>query len=295
MGRELLKLPAARAILERLKPSLGDDLERLLTRAPEAELAMTFNAQRAIHAHHLANYFAYRAAQPDLELDGAIGHSMGVVAALVAAGALSVEDSGFFLRARAQAFADVCKTFAEPMGLAAVSTEDFNDVIAAAGEVPGVSVALYNTIGRGTIGGTVAALEAFQRKAQEEDWPVKVNILRVEGPYHTKAFSPCKPALAAAAARLDIRAPQRPLFMGTSGRRESAPERIRALLVAQADSCELHLAAVRAAYAAGCRGFLEVAYKPQPITWLAEQLREGDGAPWPGVFARAVRSEDLSA
>jgi [acyl-carrier-protein] S-malonyltransferase len=288
MGKALLKLPAAKAIVDRLKPSLGEDLERLLTETPDPELALTFNAQRAIHAHHVACFFAYKAAHPELQLDGAIGHSMGVVAALVAAGALSVEDSGSFIRARAQAFSDVCKTFAEPMGLAAVSTDDFNDVVEAVGEVPGVSVALYNTIGRGTIGGTVAALEAFQRKAQDEDWPVKVKILKVEGPYHTSAFAPCKPALKAAAAKLAIRKPDVPVFMGTSGQAETEPERIRALLVDQADGTEKHLAAVKAAYAAGCRGFLEIAHKPQPVTWLKEQV-PADAA------ALAVPVADLSA
>ncbi|MFI5348800.1 MAG: acyltransferase domain-containing protein, partial [Elusimicrobiota bacterium] len=145
MGVELLKKPAARAVIERLKPSLGSDLEPLLTTMPDAELALTFNAQRAIHASHVAHWLAYAAAHPGLELDGAIGHSMGVVAALVAAGALSVEDSGVFIAARARAFSDCCKTFPEPMGLAAVSTDDFNDVAESAAEVPGVSVALWNT------------------------------------------------------------------------------------------------------------------------------------------------------
>jgi [acyl-carrier-protein] S-malonyltransferase len=287
MGRDLLKIPAAREIVERLKPSLGEDLEHLLTEMPNEELALTFNAQRAIHAHHLANFFAYKAKSPGLALDGAIGHSMGVVAALTAAGALSVEDSGLFIRARAQAFSDVCKTFAEPMGLAAVSTDDFNDVVEAVSEVPGVSVALHNTRGRGTIGGTVAALEAFQKKAQDEDWPVKIKILRVEGPYHTTAFSPCKPALQAAAAKLDLQAPSVPAYMGTSGKAETDPHRIRALLVDQADGTELHLAAVRAAHAAGRRRFLEAAYKPQPITWLSDQLPAGE------YEALAVKTEEL--
>jgi [acyl-carrier-protein] S-malonyltransferase len=293
MGRDLLKIPAAKAIVDRLKPSLGADLERLLTETPDPELALTFNAQRAIHACHLANFFAYKSKNPEFVLDGAIGHSMGVVAALVAAGALSLEDSGVFMRARAQAFSDTCKAFSEPMGLAAVTTDDFNDAAEAAAEVPGVSVALYNTITRGTLGGTTAALEAFQRKAQDEDWPMKMKLLRVEGPYHTKAFSPCKPALAAAAATLALRAPSVPVFMGTSGKAETDPERIRTLLVDQADGTEWHLAAVRAAYAAGCRHFLEAAYKPQPVTWISDQLRDEAGAMLPGVETKAVRTEDL--
>ncbi len=277
MGRALWRLPAAREVLERLRPLLGDDLEAVMTTMPDPELALTFNAQRCIHACHVAGWAAYAALENPGELGGAVGHSMGVVAALVAAGALSVEDSGAFIRARAQAFSDVCRTFPEPMGLAAVSTELFQDVVDEAQGFPGVSVALHNTIGRGTLGGTAKALEAFARKAEEEGWPVKIKVLKVEGPYHTAAFSPCKPALQKAAAALKLRAPKCPVFMGTSGKAETDPERIRELLAAQADSPELHLSAVQAAYDAGCRRFIEVAYKPQPVTWLPDQLRAEDG------------------
>lgn len=281
MGLELLKNPAAKAVIDRLKPSLGADLEILLTTMPEAELALTFNAQRAIHASHVAHWAAYAAARPELELDGAIGHSMGVVAALVAAGALTIEDSGIFIAARAMAFSDCCKAFAEPMGLAAVSTDDFNDVVESAGEVEGVSVALWNTAGRGTLGGTLAALEAYSAKARAEDWPVKVKILKVEGPYHTAAFAPARAAMAATLAKLTVKAPSVPVFMGTSGKAETDPSRIKELLAEQTVACEKHLDAVRAAYAAGCRSFVEASFKPQPVTWLGEQLLDADGGKLP--------------
>lgn len=287
MCRELWKLPAAREILERLKPSLGEDLEQITTRMPEDQLALTFNAQRAIHAHHLGHWFAYRRENQE-PLAGAVGHSMGVVAALVAAGALTVEDSGVFIRARAQAFSDTCKTFPEPMGLAAVSTEDFQDIVDEAEAFPGVSVALHNTVGRGTLGGTVTALESFARKAQEEDWPVKIKVLKVEGPYHTAAFSPCRPVLQKAVAGLALKAPACPVFMGTSGKAETDPVRIGRLLAEQADSRERHLDAVRAAYAAGCRRFVEVSFKPQPVTWLRDQVPSD-------AQALAVTTADLAA
>lgn len=293
MGTELLKKPAARAVIERLKPSLGADLETLLTTMPEAELAKTFNAQRAIHASHVAHWLAYRAANPGLELDGAVGHSMGVVAALVAAEALSVEDSGRFIAARARAFSDCCAAFTEPMGLAAASSDEFADVAESVGEVPGVSVALWNTIGKGTLGGTLAALEAYAAKARDEDWPVKVKVLKVEGPYHTAAFAPAKAALAGALAGIEVKAPKVPVFMGTSGKAETDPGRIKELLAEQTVACERHLDAVRAAYAAGCRRFVEVSFKPQPVTWLSDQLRGEDGALLPGVEGVAVTTEQL--
>lgn len=275
MGLELLKNPAARAVIDRLKPALGADLEILLTTMAEAPLALTFNAQRAIHASHVAHWLAYKAAHPGLALDGAIGHSMGVVAALVAAEALSLEDSGLFIAARAKAFSDCCKAFPEPMGLAAASADDFQDVADSASEVPGVSVALWNTRTKGTLGGTTAALEAYAAKAVAEEWPVKVKVLKVEGPYHTAAFAPARAALAATLATITIKTPIVPVFMGTSGKAETDPVRIKELLAEQTVACERHLDAVRAAHAAGCRSFVEVSFKPQPVTWLNDQLEAG--------------------
>lgn len=295
MGEPLLKLACARAVIERLKPFLGADLEELLTTTSNEALARTANSQRAIHASHIAHWLAYRHAHPGLELSGAIGHSMGVVAALVAAEALTVEDSGRFIAERAKAFSDCCRSFREPMGLAAVSAEDFNDVAESTAEVPGVRVALWNTVGRGTLGGTLAALEAYRSKAAAEDWPVKIKVLKVEGPYHTPAFEPALAPLREALKTIDIRTPKVPVFMGTSGKAETDPPAIKELLIAQAAACERHLDAVRAAYAAGCRDFLEVSFKPQPIAWLSEQLVGADGARLPGVNAVAVTTAELEA
>ncbi|OGR87658.1 MAG: hypothetical protein A3J74_04140 [Elusimicrobia bacterium RIFCSPHIGHO2_02_FULL_57_9] len=291
MGLALWKIKSARGILERLKPSLGEDLEFIMTEMPDPQLALTFNAQRAIHAHHVANWLAYRSLHPEINLDGAIGHSMGVVAALVAAEALSVEDSGRFIRARAQAFYDVCKEFEAPMGLAALSTDFIGDIAQDINNFPGVSLALHNTIGRGVAGGKMTDLEALCRKIEDEGWPVKVKLLKVEGPYHTKAFSPCKDALQQALGQLEVKSPKVPVFMGSSGKQETDPARIRRLLVDQADSCELHMDAVWAAYDHGCRNFLEVAHKPQPVTWIKDQLQDEDGKLMPGVTTLAVKIE----
>lgn len=293
MCRELWKNKAAREILERLTPSLGGDLERATTEMPEEELARTFNAQRAIHAHHLGHWFAYRAAHPEVELDGAVGHSMGVAAALVAAGAMSVEDSGVFIRARAQAFADVCAAFKEPMGLAAVMTDFLGDYEEKIESFPGVSLALHNTIGRGTAGGTLASLEAFARHASEQGWPIKVQVLKVEGPYHTAAFKPAEAALLEALSSIAITAPKVPVFMGTSGKRESDPSEIAKLLATQPFTRERHFDSVWAAYDSGCRRFLEVAHKPQPVKWIADQLQDEDGKLMEGVSALAVRTSDI--
>lgn len=293
MCSELWKIPAAREVLERLEPTLGDDIEAVTTTMSGPELALTFNAQRALHAHHLGHYFAYRALNPDLELDGAIGHSVGVVAALVAAGAMTIEESGAFIRARAQVFADTCKAFDEPMGMAAVSTDYLPDLAERIEAFPGVSLALHNTIGSGTIGGKMAALSAFAPKAEADGCPVKVKLLEVEGPYHTEAFAPCESVLAKTLESIAVRPPKVPVFMGTSGKLETEPEAIKLLLARQPHSLERHFDAVWAAYDHGCRSFLEVAHKPQPVTWIREQLQDEDGGLMPGVTTTVVRTADL--
>lgn len=293
MCAALWRLPEARGVLERLTPILGEDLERLTSDAPDEELQLTYNTQRAIHAHHLGHWLAYEARHPGIVLDGVIGHSMGVVAALAAAGALTVEGSARFIAARARAFAEVCKGLAAPMGLGAVASDSFDDLLDELKAFPDLSLALRNTVTRGVIGGPLASLQALADKAQAEDWPVKVRVLRVEGPYHTAAFAPCKEDLRRALENVEIRPPRIPVFMGTSGRLEEDPVRIRRLLVDQADSPELHLDAVRAAHAHGCRRFLEVSHKPQPVTWLSDQLVDAEGRLLPGVEGRAVPTAEI--
>lgn len=293
MCEDLWRLPAARRLLEALSPVLGDDLEFLTTKMPAEDLALTFHAQRAIHAHHLGHWFAFREKHPDAALAGAAGHSVGIVAALVAVGSLSVEDSGRFVLERARAFSEVCEGLPEPSGLAAISTDNLQDVDDELSAFPRLALALENSIGKGALGGPIADLHAFAAKARAEAWPLRVQILRVQGPYHTAAFEPCQQRLRAVLEGLVFKAPEVPVFMGTSGRGETDPVAIKALLAKQPFSPERHLEAVRASYAAGCRNYLEVAAKPQPIHWLGDQLVDSSGALFSGVTATAVTTEEL--
>jgi len=293
MCRGLWQIPAAREVLRRLEPVLGDDLEELTTRATGDRLALNANSQRAIHAHHLGHWFAYRALHPDARLNGAIGHSVGIVAALVAAGALSVEDSATFLAERSRAFSEVCAGLSDPQGLAAVATENLGDLIEELARFPGLVLALRNSRGKGTIGGPIVQIERLAREARERGWPLRVVLLEVEGPYHTPVFEAAGPRLARVLSRIRIAPPSVPVFMGTSGGAETDPERIRELLARQPSSPERYWDAVRSAYAHGCREFLEVASSPQPVTWIPDQLVDEQGEPLPGVTARVVRTEEL--
>jgi len=265
---------------------LGDDLERITTSLPAHELSRTYHAQRAIHAHHLGHWGAYVDRHPRTRLDGAIGHSVGVVAALVAAEALSVEDSCVFVHERARAFGEICDRLPEPQTLVAVFGDDVEENFEEF-ERFGATIALHNSVGKIVLGGRSADLERLVDESKREGWPVRFKRLPVQGPYHTRAFEPCRDRLRLCLNSIELRRPRCPVFMGTSGAAETDPARIKQLLAEQVCSRERHLDAVRAAYAAGCRSFIEIAKSPQPIRWLPEQL------PQPDVEWRAVTTAEL--
>src|SRR5262245_60316350 len=171
MCTELWKIPAAREALETLTPILGSDLEFITTQLEDEELRKTYNAQRAIHAHHLGQWLAFQHYHPEIRIGAAIGHSMGIVAALVAAGAMSIEDSGRFILARAQAFADVCGELNDEYGLMAAQTEDLQDLIDELPKFPDLELALYNSPSKGVVGGKIKDLMELNELAKKQSWP----------------------------------------------------------------------------------------------------------------------------
>lgn len=276
MGRTLLSRKSVREYLEALCDAFDRDVLYLLDGAGADELGETRNSQLAIHAHHLGCLYWLRERNPSIQLNGTIGHSLGVVAALVAAGAISDTDSAKFVRSRADAFHRACQTDAAASGLLAVSSQDLDEFAEDLCTVGDVTWALRNTNSRGVLGGTIADLEQCQERAASQRWRVKFQRLNVQGAFHTPAFSQVKSDLTHALEGITIAKPRCPVFMGTSGRRETQPNRIRQLLIDQADHLENHLEAVWDSYDAGCRQYLEVGFKVEPVHWLVDQLTDED-------------------
>lgn len=270
MGNYLWKNADAKALLDRLRGEMGIDLEFLTTRMEEDELQKTYNTQRAIHAHHLGNWFAYRVAHPETEIGAVAGHSMGIVAALVVAESLTVEDSARLIFRRAKIFSETCQQLGEDWGLLSAQTENLQDLIDELPQVPGVELALHNAPSKGVLGGKIENLEKLQALAKAEEWPVRFRLLKVEGPYHTKAFQICEASWREAIKEIPIAAPRLDVFMGTSGKLETDPERIRELLAQQPFVTEQYCQSVQQAVIAGYREFIEVAHAPQVIHLVKE-------------------------
>src|SRR5438477_13092484 len=147
MGKDVLEASsAARDVFARVDEALGEKLSKLILEGPEEELTLTANTQPAIVATSCAILAALRERLPDLPAPkfGA-GHSLGEYSALVAAGALALEDAVRIVRARGRAMQDAVPpdvgAMAAIMGLEPSKIDELC-VAGAAGEV--VSPANYN-------------------------------------------------------------------------------------------------------------------------------------------------------
>lgn len=193
MGRPWRPLPACWHIVERAEAALGQSLSHLLL-DPDAEaLSRTRDAQLAVL---LSSLMAWEAVRDRIEVPVAFaGHSLGQVTALVAAGALSVEDGVRLALRRAdctQAAADLRP--GRMVALLGVTTEQAELACVGDGD-QACWVANDNAPGQVVIGGTAEGVELASRRA-EELGVRRVMPLKVAGAFHTPLMATAAEALA---------------------------------------------------------------------------------------------------
>lgn len=187
------------AVVTRAERALGEPLAHLLLDASDEELGRTLEAQLSVFLHSLMAWDAIAAAAAGalLEPVAFAGHSLGQLTALVASGALSLED-GIRLVAR-RAAATQAAADRRPGRMAALVGADLALAEAACaagdGEVAEAWVANDNAPGQVVIGGTPEGVE--QAGARAKDLGVRRVIpLKVGGAFHTPLFEEARAALA---------------------------------------------------------------------------------------------------
>lgn len=204
MGEPWRNLPAWE-IVERAEAVLGWSLSHLLLDASADELSRTREAQLSVL---LVSLVAWESVREQLEAPVAFaGHSLGQITALIASGALTLEDGVALAAARAdctQAAAD-----AAPGRMAALIGVD---VDAAEQACAGLDawVANDNAPGQVVIGGSAEGLDAATARAG--DLGVRrVVRLNVGAAFHTPRMQAAADALAPFLATTPFRAPSAPV------------------------------------------------------------------------------------
>jgi [acyl-carrier-protein] S-malonyltransferase len=260
MGREICEQsPAAKAVFERADEALGERLSRVIFDGPEADLTLTANAQPALVTTSVAILAAIRERYPSLPPPRfAAGHSLGEYSALVAAGALSLEDAVRIVRARGRAMQDAVPpghgAMAAIMGLDAQILEGICAEVAK--EHGPVACANFNAPGQIVIAGTATAVARTSERASEAKG--KAIALKVSAPFHCALMAPAAAVVREELERVIVQPLAFPVVANVDAQPNSDPARVKELLVRQVDGAVRWEQAVRFVVSEGVTRAFEI-------------------------------------
>ena len=242
MGQALAQaFPEARAALDEADAALGGGLSRLMSDGPDEDLRKTANTQPAILAVSVAAHRALvREAGGRYQLPAFYaGHSLGEYSALVASGALSLQDGVRAVRARGTFMQE-----AVPAGEGAMAAILGLDPLIVAevcretrAQEPGrvVEPANYNSPEQTVIAGHADAVDraiaGCKARGAKRALP-----LPVSAPFHCSLMSPVQPRLAEVLGPLQLRQPGAPVIANATAEPNTDPGRIVELLLSQVTS-----------------------------------------------------------
>jgi [acyl-carrier-protein] S-malonyltransferase len=181
MGQALCQAsPAARAVFETAESLSTLAIQRLCFEGPLEELTQTINLQPAVVAVDLACWLALKEA--GIQPVAVAGHSLGEYPALVACGAISVEEALRLVSLRGRLMER--EALAHPGAMSALMGLSPDEVLALTQEVDGVvQPANFNTPQQTVITGSVEAVAAANALAKSRG--AKAIPLKVSGAWHS--------------------------------------------------------------------------------------------------------------
>lgn len=229
MGKDLYdNNEVARDLFEKANDILGFRITDLMFEGTDEDLRRTDITQPAVFLHSV---IMAKSLGDEFKPDMTAGHSLGEFSALVAAGALDFEDGLRLVSARAKAMQKACElqesTMAAIIGL---PDEKVEEVVA---NIPGVVVcANYNCPGQIVISGHVDAIDSAC-KALSEAGARRALKLKVGGAFHSPVMEPARAELAQAIENTEFHTPACPVYQNVDAKPHTAPEEIKANLIAQ--------------------------------------------------------------
>ena len=262
MGRELADaFPEARAVFEAADAALGEALSRLAWEGPAEELDLTVNAQPALLAASIAYLRALDASRlaaglPALRPAFYAGHSMGQYSALVAAGALALEDGLRLVRERGRQMQASARdgAMAALIGLDEARLPE----LLAAGQAQGTfGVANRNSPGQIVVSGTHDAVAAAAEAARGLGARRAV-VLPVSVAAHSPLMAAAAEGMRRALQGVTFRDPAAPLLANADARPLTSAAACREELIDHLTTGVDWVAAVEAMVVGGVTSFVEV-------------------------------------
>ena len=219
---------AARELFEKANELLGFRISDIMFSGSADELRQTNVTQPAVFLHSIVAFRTLSGARPDM----VAGHSLGEFSALVANGCLPFEDALQLVAVRAAAMQKACEI--SPSSMAAILGLDDMKVeeICRSIEDEIVVAANYNCPGQIVISGSLKGIETACGLLKEAG-AKRTLVLPVGGAFHSPLMEPAKDELAAAIEKAVFHTPHCPVYQNIVAKPLTAPEEIKANLVAQ--------------------------------------------------------------
>jgi len=247
----------ARLVFEAADRALGRSIKKLCFYGPLDELTLTHNTQPALVATSVAILAAIRETYPRMTPAFAAGHSLGEYSALVAAGALSLEDAVRLVELRGRAM-----QAAVPEGrgaMVAILGGNRAAVLGLCADARGSGVvepANFNAPGQVVLSGDRMAIERAASLAGERK--LKAIPLKVSAPFHCSLMAPAARAVETALSDVQVRPLAFPVVANASGADNQDPAQVRSLLTRQIDGAVLWEQSVSRMAEAGVTHALEI-------------------------------------
>src|SRR5437868_5697201 len=242
MGQAIAQAyPAGRAALDEADAALGGGLLKLMFDGPEEELRKTANTQPAILAVSSAVHrVLMKEAGGSFQFPAFYaGHSLGEYSALVAAGAMSLQDGVRAVRARGTFMQDAVPAGEGAMAaILGLEPPRVKEACAEAREQePGkvVEPANYNSPEQTVIAGHAPAVDRAISKCKERGAKRAVP-LPVSAPFHCSLMAPVQPRLAEVLATVSFKHPTAPIVANVTAEPNTDTGRIVQLLLTQVTS-----------------------------------------------------------
>lgn len=226
MGQDLYdKGGKYREMFERANDVLGFRITDVMFGGSAEDLKQTQVTQPAVFLHSVVKALDY--GKPD----AVAGHSLGEFSALTVCGALEFEDALRLVSARAAAMQKACEM--RRGGMAAIIALEPEVIEQVCAEVSGAVVAAnYNCDGQTVISGDVAAVEEACERLKAAG-AKRAIMLQVGGAFHSPLMEPARAELAEAISKVQMYAPQCPIYQNFTAQKTVDPQMIKQNLLAQ--------------------------------------------------------------
>jgi len=257
MGKDLFdQYKEVRNLYQTANNVLHKDLMKLMFEGPQEELTETENAQPALLLSSIAAYTLLQ--QENVQPIMTVGHSLGEYSALVASGALTIEEALPLVATRGrlmeQAFPKGKGTMAAVLGM---KEEEIKAVLNEVTDGEVVDIANLNCPGQIVISGSREGIKQAEELLKQAG-ARRVLPLNVSGPFHSRLMKPANEKFQSSLNEVTVNDAKIPVYANVTANAVTDKDEIKQLLIEQLYSPVRFEDSIRHMMEAGVDALVEV-------------------------------------